>query len=537
MSNLRKYKHKFLLSAGLITMLASAQLHAAETLVYCSEASPETFNPQLATSGVSMDASAVPVYNRLVEFKLGTTEIDPSLAKSWDISQDGLTYTFHLRDDVKWHSNKEFKPTRNLNADDVIFTFMRQKDKNHPYNKVSGGQYEYFESMGFPDLIKEIKKIDDHTVVFELNHPEAPFLADLAMSFASILSAEYADAMLKKNTPEKLDLVPVGTGPFTFVQYQKDSRILYKANPDYFGPKAKLDRLVFSITPDAAIRYAKLQKGECHAMPYPNVADVERMKSDKNIVVKEMAGVNIGYLAYNMDKPPLDKLQVRQALNMAVNKDAIIKAVFQGAAEPAKNFIPPSMWSYNDEVKDYPYDPAQAKELLKSAGLENGFTINLWAMPVQRPYNPNARRMAEMIQADWAKIGVTAKIVSYEWGEYLSRIRDGEHDAVLMGWTGDNGDPDNFYSVLMSCDAVKAGSNYSRWCYKPFDDLLQQARIESNHEKRVELYKQAQVEMHNQAPALMIAHSMVYMPLRKEVKGYIMAPLSLHDFNQVTLEK
>ncbi|MCO6539130.1 MAG: ABC transporter substrate-binding protein [Gilliamella sp.] len=538
MSNLRKYKRKFLLGAGLITMLASAQLHAAGTLVYCAEASPEIFNPQLATSGISMDASAVPVYNRLVEFKLGTTEIEPALAKSWDIGQDGLTYTFHLRDDVKWHSNKEFKPTRNLNADDVIFTFMRQKDKNHPYHKVSGGQYEYFGSMGFPDLIKEIKKIDDHTVVFELNHPEAPFLADLAMSFASILSAEYADTMLKNGTPEKIDLVPVGTGPFTFVQYQKDSRILYKANPDYFGPKAQLDRLVFSITPDPTIRYAKLQKGECHAMPYPNVADIERMKSDNNIVVKEMAGVNIGYLAYNMDKPPLDKLQVRQALNMAVNKDAIIKAVFQGAAEPAKNFIPPSMWSYNDEVKDYPYDPAQAKELLKSAGLEKGFTISLWAMPVQRPYNPNARRMAEMIQADWAKIGVTAKIVSYEWGEYLSRIRDGEHDAVLMGWTGDNGDPDNFYSVLMSCDAVKAGGpNYSHWCYKPFDDLLQQARIESNHEKRVELYKQAQVEMREQAPALMIAHSMVYMPLRKEVKGYIMAPLSLHNFNQVTLEK
>ena len=537
MSNLRKYKRKFLLGAGLATMLASAQLHAAGTLVYCAEASPETFNPQLVTSGISMDAGAVPVYNRLVEFKLGTTEIEPALAKSWDISPDGLTYTFHLRDDVKWHDNKEFKPTRNLNADDVLFTFMRQKDKNHPYNKVSGGQYVYFDSMGLPDLIKEIRKVDDHTVVFELSKPEAPFLADLAMSFASILSAEYADAMLKNGTPEKVDLVPVGTGPFTFVQYQKDSRILYKANPDYFGPKAKLDRLVFSITPDAAIRYAKLQKGECHAMPYPNVADVERMKSDNNIVVQEMAGVNIGYLAYNMDKPPLDNLKVRQALNLAVNKDAIIKAVFQGAAEPAKNFIPPSMWGYNDEVKDYPYDPAQAKELLKSAGLEKGFTINLWAMPVQRPYNPNARRMAEMIQADWAKIGVTAKIVTYEWGEYLSRIRNGEHDAVLMGWSGDNGDPDNFYSVLMSCDAVKSGQNYSHWCYKPFDDLLQQARIEPNHGKRVELYKQAQVEMHDQAPALMIAHSMVYMPVRKEVKNYIMDPLALHYFNQVSIEK
>lgn len=537
MIKIMKYKRKFVFGAGLLGMIASAQLHAAGTLVYCAEASPETFNPQIVTSGISMDASAVPVYNRLVEFKLGTTEIVPDLAKSWDISNDGMTYTFHLRDDVKWQSNKEFSPTRNVNADDVIFSFMRQKDPNHPYNKVSGGQYEYFESLGLPQLIKDVKKVDDNTVVFELSRPEAPFLADLAMSFASILSSEYADAMMKKGTPEKVDLNPIGTGPFTFVQYQKDSRILFKANPDYFGPKAKLDRLVFSITPDASIRYAKLQKGECHAMPFPNVADLERMKQDKNIYIEEMAGMNIGYLSYNMDKPPLDKLPVRQALNMAVNKKAIVEAVFQNAAEPAKNFIPPSIWGYNDQVEDYPYDPEQAKALLKSAGLEKGFTISLWAMPVQRPYNPNARRMAEMIQADWAKIGVTAKIVSYEWGEYLSRIRSGEHDAVLVGWSGDNGDPDNFYSVLMSCDAVKAGSNYSHWCYKPFDDLLQQARVESNHEKRVELYKQAQVEMHNQAPALMIAHSMVYMPIRKEVKGYIMDPLALHNFNQVSLEK
>lgn len=537
MNHFMQYKRKFILGVGLLTMMASSQLHAAGTLVYCAEASPESFNPQIVTSGISMDAGAVPLYNRLVEFKLGTTEILPSLAKSWDVSDDGMTYTFHLRDDVKWHSNKDFKPTRNLNADDVIFSFMRQKDTNNPYHKVSGGQYEYFTSMGMDTLIKDIEKVDDHTVIFHLSQPEAPFLADMAMSFASILSAEYADVMLKAGTPEKVDLIPIGTGPFTFVQYQKDSRILYKANPDFFGEKAKLDRLVFTITPDAAVRYAKLQKGECQAMPYPNLADVERMKKDNNIVLDEMAGLNIGYLSYNMDKPPLNNLKVRQALNMAVNKKAIIDAVFQGAAEPAKNFIPPTMWSYNNDINDYPYDPEQAKQLLKEAGLEKGFTIDLWAMPVQRPYNPNARRMAEMIQADWAKIGVKATIVTYEWGEYLERVRNGEHETMLMGWSGDNGDPDNFYSVLMSCDAVKAGSNYSHWCYKPFDDLLQQARVEPDHQKRIELYRQAQVEMHDQAPALMIAHSMVYMPVRKEVKGYIMDPLALHNFNQVSIEK
>lgn len=175
-------------------------------------------------------------------------------------------------------------------------------------------------------------------------------------------------------------------------------------------------------------------------MPYPNPADIARMKEDKNITLLEQPGLNVGYLSFNTEKKPLDDVKVRQALTYAVNKEAIIKAVYQGAGQAAKNLIPPTMWGYNDDVKDYTYDPEKAKQLLKEAGLEKGFTIDLWAMPVQRPYNPNARRMAEMIQADWAKIGVQAKIVTYEWGEYLKRAKAGEHQSVMMGWTGDNGD-------------------------------------------------------------------------------------------------
>ena len=503
----------------------------AKTLVYCSEGSPEGFNPQLFTSGTTYDASSVPLYNRLVEFKIGTTEVIPGLAEKWEVSEDGKTYTFHLRKGVKWHDNKEFKPTRELNADDVVFSFDRQKNAQNPYHKVSGGSYEYFEGMGLPELISEVKKVDDNTVQFVLTRPEAPFLADLAMDFASILSKEYADAMMKAGTPEKLDLNPIGTGPFQLQQYQKDSRIRYKAFDGYWGTKPKIDTLVFSITPDASVRYAKLQKNECQVMPYPNPADIARMKQDKSINL-----LDVGYLSYNVQKKPLDDVKVRQALTYAVNKDAIIKAVYQGAGVSAKNLIPPTMWGYNDDVQDYTYDPEKAKALLKEAGLEKGFSIDLWAMPVQRPYNPNARRMAEMIQADWAKVGVQAKIVTYEWGEYLKRAKDGEHQTVMMGWTGDNGDPDNFFATLFSCAASEQGSNYSKWCYKPFEDLIQPARATDDHNKRVELYKQAQVVMHDQAPALIIAHSTVFEPVRKEVKGYVVDPLGKHHFENVSIE-
>jgi dipeptide transport system substrate-binding protein len=521
---------------SLIAMTVAAGVQA-KTLVYCSEGSPEGFNPQLFTSGTTYDASSVPIYNRLVEFKTGTTELQPGLAEKWDVSEDGKTYTFHLRKGVKWQTTKDFKPTRTFNADDVVFSFERQLDKNNKYHGVSGGSYEYFEGMDMPKLIEKIEKVDDYTVRFTLSRSEAPFIADLGMDFASILSKEYADNMLKAGTPEKLDLNPVGTGPFVLQQYQKDSRILYKANPDFWGTKPKIDRLVFSITPDASVRYAKLQKGECQVMPYPNPADIASMKKDDKINLMEQPGLNVGYLSFNTEKKPLDNVKVRQALTMAVNKQAIIDAVYQGAGQAAKNLIPPTMWSYNDDIKDYAYDPAKAKELLKEAGMPDGFSIDLWAMPVQRPYNPNARRMAEMVQADWAKIGVKAKIVTFEWGEYLKRAKAGEHQTVMMGWTGDNGDPDNFFATLFSCAAAKDGSNYSRWCYKPFEDLIQPARAEADHNKRIELYKQAQVVMHDQAPALIIAHSTVYEPVSKKVSGYVVDPLGKHHFENVDIQE
>lgn len=520
---------------GLVALAVAASVQA-KTLVYCSEGSPEGFNPQLFTSGTTYDASSVPIYNRLVEFKTGTTEIEPGLAEKWDVSPDGKTYTFHLRKGVKWQSSKDFKPSRDFNADDVVFSFMRQKDESHPFHKVSGGSYEYFQGMGMGELISKIEKVDDYTVRFDLVRPEAPFLADLAMDFASIMSSEYGDQMLKAGTPEKIDLNPLGTGPFQLLQYQKDSKILYKAFPDFWGTKPKIDRLVFSITPDASVRYAKLQKNECQIMPYPNPADLERMKQDKTLTLMEQPGLNVGYLSFNVEKKPLDNVKIRQALTVAVNKEAIIDAVYQKAGQAAKNLIPPTMWGYNDQITDYAYDPEKAKELLKEAGMPDGFSIDLWAMPVQRPYNPNARRMAEMIQADWAKIGVKAKIVTYEWGEYLKRAKDGEHQTVMMGWTGDNGDPDNFFATLFSCAAAKEGSNYSKWCYKPFEDLIQPARAESDHNKRVELYKQAQVVMHDEAPALIIAHSTVFEPVRKEVKGYVVDPLGKHHFDNVSLD-
>lgn len=526
------------LSLAVLAMTSTAAFAAApKTFVYCSEASPSYLSPVLGTDGATIDASGQAMFNGLTTFERGTTNVIPALAEKWDVSEDGKTYVFHLRKGVKFHSNKDFKPTRDFNADDVVFSFNRQLDPNHPYHKVSGGSYEYFIGMDMQNIIDKVEKVDDYTVKISLKVPNAPFLANLAMDFASIYSAQYADAMAKAKTPEKLDSAPIGTGPFEFVSYQKDSAVRYKAFENYWQGKAKIDRLVFSITPDASVRYAKLQKGECHAAPYPNPADIAKLKADSNITLLTKPGLNVGYLNFNVQKAPFDNVKVRQALNYAVNKDAIIESVYQGAGQVAKNPIPPTMWSYNDEVKDYAYDPEKAKALLKEAGFENGFETDLWAMPVSRPYNPNARRMAELVQSDWEKVGVKAKIVSYEWGEYLKRMRAGDHQTGMMGWTGDNGDPDNFLNTLLSCAAVESGSNYANFCHKEFNDLVTKAAQVTDPAERTALYQQAQLVFKEQAPWITIAHSTTYFPVRKEVKGYVIDPFGLHNFYAVELEK
>ena len=515
-----------------LAMLATAA--SAKTLVYCSEGSPEGFDPALYTSGTTFDASSRQIYNKLVEFERGTTNVGPALAESWAVSDDGLEYTFKLRPGVKFHSTDYFSPSRDMNADDVVFSFERQRLKDHPYHEVSGGTWEYFGGMSMPDLIKSVEKVDDLTVKFALNRPEAPMIANLGMDFASILSKEYADAMLAAGTPENVNQQPVGTGPFKFVAYQKDAVVRYKAHDDYWAGKAAIDDLVFAITPDNSVRYQKLKAGECHLMPYPNPADLEAMKADSDLVVMEQEGLNVGYLAYNTTVAPFDNANVRKALNMAINKQAILDAVFQGSGKVAKNPIPPTIWSYNDAIQDDPYDPDGAKKMLADEGV-SGLKMKVWAMPVQRPYNPNARRMAELIQADFAKVGVEVEVVSYEWGEYLSKSRALDRDgAILLGWTGDNGDPDNFLAVLLGCDGVEK-SNRAQWCHKPFDDLIQKAKTVSDSAERTRLYEEAQVIFKQQAPWATIAHSVVFKPMRKEVKDFKIDPFGGHIFYGVDL--
>ena len=518
-------------AAAVAAMLGAGGAAQAKTLVYCSEGSPENFNPMINTTGTTFDAN-LPVYNRLVEFKPGTTEVGPGLAESWDVSEDAKVFTFHLRKNAKWQANKLFKPTRAFNADDVIFSFYRQWKKDHPYNKVSGGGYDYFSDMDMPKLLKAIDRVDDYTVRFVLNEPNAPFLADLAMDFAAIQSKEYADQQLKAGKPELIDQEPIGTGPFEFVQYVKDATIRFKSFAGYWGAKPKVDTLVYSINKDPAVRVAKLKANECQIAFGPRPADLPSLKADKSLNVMSQPGLNIGYIGMNTKKKPFDDLRVRKAITMVVDQKAILEAVYQGSGQPAKNLIPPTMWSYNTKIEGYKLDVAAAKKLLAEAGYPDGFETDLWAMPVQRPYNPDARRIAELVQADLAKVGIKAKIVSYEWGDYRKRVQAGEHLMAQLGWTGDNGDPDNFFVPLAACSS----KNTAQWCNKEFDDLVTKAAKTTSVAERTKLYEQAQVVMNRESPYYFLAHSVVYLPMRATVTGYKMSPFGAHRFDMLDLK-
>ncbi len=528
---------KFLIALTLL----SAQSVNAKTFVNCSEASPASFNPQVVIDAPSYNASAITLYNRLVRFELGTTKMISSLAESYSISKDSLVYTFVLRKGVKFQTTSYFKPTRDFNAEDVLFSINRQRQKDHPYHNVSGGIYTQYEN-NIKDNIVDVVALDPYKVQITLKSVQAPFLAYMAGNYMSILSAEYADKLAKENRKQDIDQFPIGTGPFAFVSYTKDTIIRYAAHEQYWDSKNykgkkenRIDKLIFAITPDQTVRYQKLKAGECHFVTLPSIADLDDMRANQKVLVMSQEGLNVGYLAMNVTKKPFDNVLVRQAVNHALNRKLYLDAIYHGTGVVASNPVPPALWSYDKNLKDYDYNLDKARALLKKAGLENGFETEMITLPVTRPYNPDGKKMGELMQADLAKVGIKVKLVSYDWPTFLKKSRSGEQHMIQFGWTGNN-DPDTFLNDLLSCASVESGNNTARWCNKDFNDLVVQARSITDQKKRTDLYKKAQRIFKDEAPWVTIAHAKVFRVMDKKVKNFKIDPFGYDYFDQVELE-
>ena len=493
-------------------------------IVYCSEGSPTGFNPQLNTSGTTVDASSHQIYDRLIDFDPASGEIVSALATSWLVSDDGLLYTFQLRKGVSFHTTPYFTPSRSLDADDILFSFNRWRLVDHPFHQVSGGDYPYINSIGLDQLVSNITRINAYRVEIELVRPDSSFLANLATDSAIILSAEYGQELEKSNTKELMDSQPIGTGPYQFVSYRQDRFVRFVRHEGYWGEENKTEQLIFDITPSSSLRLAKLITGECDVMAFPAHSELDIIRQRKELSLDEKPGLNVGFWAFNTSKAPFDNPQVRKALAMAIDRDALLDAIYFGSAVPAVSILPPTSWAFQGYLKKINYNPIAAKTMLRENGIKPGFVMNIWAMPVERAYNPNAMKMAALIQAYLQEVDIRANIVSYEWGTFRERLTQGAHDSVLIGWSADNGDPDNFYRPLLSCPAIKFGTNRAMWCSPEYDSYINQALKFTDQEERAYFYSKANELLLEKMPLVPIAHAIHYQAYRKNLTGLVINP-------------
>ncbi|MGE4412284.1 MAG: ABC transporter substrate-binding protein [Candidatus Caldatribacteriota bacterium] len=535
-----------LLITFLVLGISMTGLAQEKILVFGSSGDAARLDPADVTDGESISRMDN-IFEGLVEYESGSTEIKPCLAESWDISEDGTEITFHLRKGVKFHDGTDF------NADAVVFSFERQYNPEHPYHQY--GEWAYWGYM-FSD-IDRMEKIDDYTVKLVLSEPNASIMTSLAMFTVCIISPTNAEKY-----KEDAFRYPCGTGPFKFVEWVKDDHITLVANEDYWRERPKIDKLIFKVIPDPSARLLALEVGEIHGMEYPNPADFERIKANSNLVLLSEPGMNIGYMAMNTgygyvdankngvkddDEPlektpgyfePLTKKEVRQAINMAIDKEAIVRDIYMGTASVAKNGMPPFMLGYNDEIEDYPYAPEKAKELLAEAGYPDGFEVTLHVMPVSRPYMFDPPKIGEAIQSYLAAVGIKVNFYQVDWGTYLQETEAGMHQMCLLGWTGDNGDPDNFLNVLYGLNACSIGTagNYAFYTNKTNQELLTQALRTYDVNKRAAYYKKAQELIHEDAGWVFLAHSNQNVVFRKNVEGFVLHPTSRMFFYPVDIK-
>lgn len=490
-----------------------AKQKTASTLVVCKTTSPYGFDIAQYTDGATIGIAA-PIYNQLLTFKPSSTELTANLATAWVISKNELAYTLSLRKGVKFQTTDYFKPTRDFNADDVLFTFERIRNPKHPFNVAYPAEFPGLASAFLS--LKKIEKIDNYTVRFILKERFAPFLQNLAVAQASLLSAEYANQLLLEGKVAQINQKPIGTGPFILKQYTKDQKISFVANRQYWNKsdegQVKLDSLVMVVVPQSTSHALKMKAGECH-LGNPPFSELAKFKKNPDFIVKEnIPGFRVSILAYNTQKPALNKLAVRQALDMALNKEVLVK-LYHGTSKLATSFLPPNQWSFDPSLKNLPYDPVKAKQLLKKAGYPNGFTLKLFVVLGSSVEND---ALAQMIQSDWKKIGVKAEFVTYEPGEFWRHAQKGEHDALFVVWGGTNGDPDDWVSIF-ECSAMSS-ANYSRWCYKPFNDLIVKGRQVANQSERIKIYQQAQQILNQQLPMTLLFNTTGTSVYSKKIK-------------------
>jgi len=506
-----------LLAIALVFGLAAVAQQQGGTLIFARGGDSVRLDPADITDGESVKVCQN-IFNTLYEFDLGTSSVHPALATGYEVSEDGLEWTFFLREGVMFHpwgDNASYEMT----AEDVVFTFARQYDENHPYHE---GDFAYWGYMY--NYITNAEAVDDYTVKFTLSRPSAPNLLNLSCFTAMIVSKRAMEDM----GVEAFRNNPVGTGPFKFVSWTRGSEIVLERFDGYWNaPYPYLDGVVFRVIPEEQARLIALKAGEIDIMDSVTPDNAPLIEDDANLTLLEAPGLNVGYVAMNQMVEPFDNILVRLAVNHAVDKQMLVDTFYKGRGEPAVNPMPSNLWGWNDEIVDYEYNPELARAFLAAAGYPDGFDTELWYMPVFRDYFPQPKLIAQAIQAQLADVGIRAELVTFEWGTYLEKTEAGEHPMAMLGWMGDNGDPDNFIYVLLDKDSATVGSagNIAFYINDTLHDLNIAAQIVSDVDTRIGLYKAAQVIIHGDAPWLTVATANRMVGVRSYVQDYDLNPV------------
>ena len=509
-----------------------APAQAPKTLVIAIGADQTGLDPQTVENNESGFIMAT-IYDSIVNYRPGTSEVGPGLAESWTVSPDGKVYTFKLRRNVKFHDGTPMNARtvaedvdRAINPANPCYVFNRKVDTydDFTYGSVKAGN------------VVKMDVVDDYTLRFTLPKPNAPFLSSIAMVWQDIVSPT---ATKKYNCDASQH--PVGTGPFKFVEAVRNDHVTVEANADYWGGKPKVDRIIFRIIPESATRMLALERNEVQILADVPPADYERIEKNPALKIYRQPGLTILGVSMSNDLGPFKDTRVRQAMNYAVDKEAINKGLY-GGATTASQGMPSVLWGYSKDTRPYPYDVNRAKELLKEAGHANGFSTEMMVYANPRGYNPiGGAKLGEAVQGYLAKVGVNAKITQYEWGAYLQKVRTLTWDGMaISGWSGDNGDPDNFLGDLFEWDTAnnKARTNNAARHHNPeFDKLLEQGRETTDQAKRAAIYEKANQILHDDAPWIFMNHTTQVRATRANVKGFQLNPLQMFfNMEQVSLE-
>ncbi len=482
------------------------------TLIFGRGGDSLTLDPALLTDGESAKVCEM-LYDTLIQYRDETTELAPALAETWESSADGLTWTFYLRQGVQFHDGTPF------GADAVVFSLSRANTVFRDFHA---------------EFINQIIALDAYTVQIQLKKSYAPFISTLAGTSYSIVSPD----AVQRYGDNFGDVNAVGTGPFKFVQWDKGDSVVLEANENHWAGRPALDRFIFRSIPDNSVRLMELQAGNIHAMEFPNPEEIPVIEADPLIELVTQSSLNVGYLAMNFDKPPFDNLKVRLAINHAINKPDIIERLYQGTGIPAKGPIPPTLWSYDEAIQDYEYNPELARQLLAEAGFPDGFETTLWALPVPRPYIPDGMALAEALQSDLREVGIEAAVETFDWGTYIDKTKIGEHDMAMLGWIVSEGDPDSFFYYLLSKTyAEKPAFNIAFYRSDEMQDILDRARTSTNRGERTELYRQAQAIFHRDAPWVPLAHAQRLLVVNWRVKNLRLAPTGWKYLRSLSLEE